>query len=91
MGLGEMHRSLSTRAFTHALQRLLPEIRAEDIVRAPAGVRAQALGRDGLLIDDFVIVRAGRVVHVCNAPSPAATGALAIGERVAGMVRGKWE
>ncbi len=88
MGMGEMHRSLSTRAFTRALQRLLPEIRAEHLVRVPAGVRAQSLGRDGSLIDDFVIVRAGRVVHVCNAPSPAATGALAIGERVAGMVRG---
>lgn len=86
MGLGEMHRSLSKRAFTRALQRLIPDIRAEHLVRAPAGVRAQALGPDGRLIDDFLIQRGERVVNVCNAPSPAATSALAIGETIADML-----
>lgn len=86
MGLGEMHRSLSKRAFTHALQRLIPEIRERDLIPAPSGVRAQALAPDGNLVDDFLIVRSERVINVCNAPSPAATSALAIGETVAGML-----
>jgi L-2-hydroxyglutarate oxidase len=86
MGLDEIHRSVSKRAFTLALRRLIPEIRARHLVRAPSGVRAQALAPDGSLVDDFLIVRAGRVVNVCNAPSPAATSALAIGETVAGML-----
>lgn len=86
MGLGEMHRSLSKRAFTHALQRLVPDIRAEHLTPAPAGVRAQSLAPDGTLVDDFLIQRSGRVIHVCNAPSPAATGSLAIGETIAAML-----
>ncbi|HZW09518.1 MAG TPA: L-2-hydroxyglutarate oxidase [Phycisphaerales bacterium] len=86
MGLGEIHRSLSKRAFTRALQRLIPEIREHHLEPAPSGVRAQALAPDGALVDDFLIVRAERVINVCNAPSPAATGALAIGETVAGML-----
>jgi L-2-hydroxyglutarate oxidase len=82
-GMGEMWRSLSKRAFTKALQRLVPEIRSEHLVPAPAGVRAQALGADGALVDDFLIRSSGRVVHVLNAPSPAATASLAIAESIA--------
>lgn len=81
-GLGEMWRSWSKGAFTAALQRLVPEIRSEHLVSAPAGVRAQALGRDGSLVDDFVIQRTGRIVHVGNAPSPAATASLNIGKLI---------
>jgi (S)-2-hydroxyglutarate dehydrogenase len=78
-GFGEMWRSFSKGAFVHALQRLIPEIRNEHLVRAPAGVRAQALTRDGSIVDDFVIREHGRVINVCNAPSPAATSSLQIG------------
>jgi len=78
-GCGEMWRSFSKRAFVKALQRVMPEIRSEHLVAAPAGVRAQALGRDGYLVDDFLILENERVVSICNAPSPAATAALNIG------------
>jgi L-2-hydroxyglutarate oxidase len=77
-GLGELHRSLSKAAFLRALQELLPELRPEDIHPAGAGVRAQALTPQGALVDDFHIVAAERMVHVLNAPSPAATAALVI-------------
>ena len=77
-GLGELHRSLSKTAFLHALQELLPELRSEDIQPAGAGVRAQALTPAGALVDDFHIVTAERMVHVLNAPSPAATASLRI-------------
>ena len=88
MGAGEVWRSLSRRAFTRALRRLLPGIRAEHLKAAPAGVRAQALAADGALVDDFLIQEGegGRIVHVLNAPSPAATSSLAIGETVAERV-----
>ncbi|MCX4747446.1 L-2-hydroxyglutarate oxidase [Kitasatospora sp. NBC_01287] len=90
-GLGELHRSLSKRAFTAAVQRLLPAVTAADLVPAPAGVRAQAVARDGTLLDDFAFAgfdpdRPGasrRLVHVLNAPSPAATASLPIGREVA--------
>lgn len=82
VGVGEMWRSVSKSAFVAALQRLIPEIRSADLEAAPAGVRAQALGPDGNLIDDFVIQRAGRVVNVGNAPSPAATASLQIGSLI---------
>src|SRR5205823_8850776 len=82
MGLGELWRSVSKAAFVRALQRLVPAIKAEDLEPVPAGVRAQAVARDGGLVDDFLIVEAGPVVNVCNAPSPAATASLAIGEQV---------
>lgn len=84
MGSGEVWRSLSKRAFTRALRRLLPAIRPEHLRAAPAGVRAQALAPDGALLDDFLIQESDRLVHVLNAPSPAATSSLAIGETVAG-------
>ena len=82
-GLGEVWRSLSKAAFVRALQKLVPEIRSEHLHSAPAGVRAQALGLDGKLLDDFVILRHERVVNVCNAPSPAATACLNIGKHIA--------
>ena len=81
-GLGEMYRSFSKAAFTKALQKLLPEIQASDLVEGGAGVRAQACDRKGGLIDDFLILEEKNVINVCNAPSPAATSSLAIGETV---------
>jgi len=85
-GLGEMHRSLSRSAFVRALQRLVPALRDDDIAPGGAGVRAQAVGRDGALLDDFFVVERPRMVHVLNAPSPAATASMAIGAHVAGLV-----
>jgi (S)-2-hydroxyglutarate dehydrogenase len=82
MGVGEMWRSLSKKAFVRALQRLLPDIRADDLEPAPAGIRAQALAPDGQLVDDFLIEETDRVVNVCNAPSPAATASLNIGKLI---------
>lgn len=82
MGLQEMWRSISKAAFVRAVQRLIPEIRAEHLVAARAGVRAQSLGLDGSLVDDFEIVEAQQAVNVCNAPSPAATSALNVGQLV---------
>jgi L-2-hydroxyglutarate oxidase len=82
-GLGEIYRSLSKRAFWHALQRLIPEVKFGDLVRAGAGVRAQAVRPDGKLEDDFFIRQADRMVHVLNAPSPAATASISIGRAIA--------
>jgi L-2-hydroxyglutarate oxidase len=82
-GLQEMARSVSRRRFAAAARRLVPELRRADLAPAPAGVRAQAIGRDGGLLDDFVIRDAGRAVHVLNAPSPAATASLEIGATIA--------
>lgn len=86
MGLGEIYRSFSKSAFLKALQRLIPDLRAEDLEEGGCGVRAQALRRDGSLEDDFVLAPHGRIVHVLNAPSPAATASLAIGGRIAEAV-----
>src|SRR5256886_10293982 len=85
MGSYEMYRSLSKAAFVRALQRLVPDIRAEDVTRGGAGVRAQALARDGSMVDDFRIVDTETAVHVLNAPSPGATASLAIGRHIAGV------
>ncbi len=85
VGLGEMVRSMSKAAFTRALQKLIPEIRESDLVPAGAGVRAQAVNRDGGLLDDFSIIRTEGAVHVCNAPSPGATASLMIGRAIADM------
>ncbi|MFG2515137.1 L-2-hydroxyglutarate oxidase [Streptomyces sp. NPDC048584] len=82
-GTGELHRSLSKQAFTRAVRRLLPAVREDDLIPAPAGVRAQAVLRDGALVDDFLIQETPRAVHVLNAPSPAATASLPIGREVA--------
>ncbi|MER5861146.1 L-2-hydroxyglutarate oxidase [Streptomyces sp900105245] len=81
-GAGELRRSLSKEAFLRAVRRLLPAAEAGDLVRAPAGVRAQAVLRDGTLVDDFLIREGTRAVHVLNAPSPAATASLPIGREV---------
>tara|TARA_B110000093_G_scaffold50331_1_gene53906 strand:- start:1030 stop:2220 length:1191 start_codon:yes stop_codon:yes gene_type:complete len=86
IGLGEMYRSFSKKAFTKALQKLIPEIREEHLVAAPAGVRAQACDKTGGLLDDFKLVREKRAIHVINAPSPAATSSLSIGKAIADMV-----
>jgi (S)-2-hydroxyglutarate dehydrogenase len=86
IGAGELSRSLSRRALARALRRLVPEIRSADLVRTPAGVRAQAVGADGTLIDDFVLSESPGAVHVLNAPSPAATASLEIGREVARRV-----
>jgi L-2-hydroxyglutarate oxidase len=82
-GMDEMTRSLSKRRFTKAVRRLVPEIQRADLVAAPSGVRAQAVTRDGNLVDDFLIRTVGRAVHVLNAPSPAATASLEIGKEIA--------
>ncbi len=82
MGAAEMWRSFSKQAFVQALQRLLPALEAYQLSPAPAGVRAQAVGIDGSLIDDFLILPHDRVINVCNAPSPAATAALSIGSKI---------
>ncbi len=81
-GLDEFRRSFSKAAFVRALQRLLPELRAEDLVPGGSGVRAQALRRDGTLVDDFQFVPGGRMLHVLNVPSPAATASLVIGREI---------
>ncbi|MFE4634189.1 L-2-hydroxyglutarate oxidase [Streptomyces sp. NPDC056773] len=83
-GAGEVRRSLSKPAFVEAVRRLLPAVRGEDLVPAAAGVRAQAVLRDGTLVDDFLIREGERAVHVLNAPSPAATASLPIGREIAG-------
>ncbi len=82
-GLAEQWRSLSKAAFVRSLAKLVPEIGPDDVRRGGAGVRAQALAPDGALLDDFHIVRAERMVHVLNAPSPAATASMAIGGEIA--------
>ena len=86
-GFGEFYRSYSKAAFTKALQRLIPELQANDLVRGEAGVRAQACHRTDGLIDDFMILQEPGVVNVCNAPSPAATSSLSIGLTVAGLIK----
>lgn len=85
-GMGEMHRSLSKSAFTKALQKLLPEIQENDLVPGGSGVRAQACDRNGGLIDDFDIVKNGNIIHVRNAPSPAATSCLSIGNTISELI-----
>ncbi len=81
-GVGEMYRSWSKSAFTHALQKLLPELTENDIEPGGSGVRAQALDRSGNLLDDFCFVHQNRFLHVCNVPSPAATASLVIGREI---------
>ena len=82
-GAGELRRSVSKAAFTRAVRRLLPAVTPDDLIPASAGVRAQAVLRDGSLVDDFLIEEGPRTVHVLNAPSPAATASLPIGREVA--------
>jgi L-2-hydroxyglutarate oxidase LhgO len=84
-GVYEVYRSLSKGAFVRALQRLVPELRPEDVKRGGAGVRAQAVDPNGALVDDFRIVESPGAIHVLNTPSPAATASLAIGRHIAGL------
>ena len=79
----EVYRSLSKRAFVRALRKLIPELGYDDVIPGGSGVRAQAIARDGSLVDDFHILDAERMIHVLNAPSPAATASLAIGQSIA--------
>jgi (S)-2-hydroxyglutarate dehydrogenase len=81
-GIQEIIRSFSKAAFVRSLQKLIPEVQAEDLVPCHAGVRAQALMNDGKLVDDFLIVEGKNSIHVCNAPSPAATSSLEIGKAI---------
>lgn len=85
-GIQEIIRSFSKAAFTRSLQKLIPEVQAADLVPTHAGVRAQALMDDGKLVDDFLIVPSQNAIHVCNAPSPAATSSLEIGKAIAAQV-----
>jgi L-2-hydroxyglutarate oxidase len=87
-GLDEMTRSLSLRRFATAARHLVPEIERADLAPAPSGVRAQAIGADGELVDDFAFRSVGRALHVLNAPSPAATASLEIGAAIAARLEG---
>jgi len=87
----EYRRAFSRRRFVASLRRLVPDLREDDVRRAGCGVRAQALGRDGRLLDDFVWAEAERMLHVINAPSPAATASLAIGREIAARVKARLE
>jgi L-2-hydroxyglutarate oxidase len=84
-GIGEVYRSFSRRAFVKALQRLIPELGLDDVRPGPVGVRAQAVEPTGHLVDDFRIVEAERMIHVLNAPSPAATASISIGWTIANL------
>jgi L-2-hydroxyglutarate oxidase len=90
-GLGELHRSFSKQAFVKALQRLLPEIRGEDLKPGNVGVRAQALEPGGALVDDFRIIEQDRIIHVLNAPSPAATASLPISRHITDILEKAWK
>lgn len=91
VGLEEYGRSFSKSLFIKSLQRLMPEIRSDDLIPGGSGVRAQAVDRKGRMIDDFCIQTEGRMVHVLNAPSPAATASLSIGEHIAERVMARIE
>ena len=85
IGLGEVYRAYNKRVFLRDLQRLLPDIKDSDLAGGGSGVRAQAVARDGSLLDDFSIIQGQGAIHVLNAPSPGATSSLAIGEHIAGL------
>ena len=85
-GIQEIIRSFSKAAFVKSLQKLIPEVQAEDVIPTHAGVRAQALMNNGSLVDDFLIVEGENSIHVCNAPSPAATSSLEIGKAIVAQI-----
>ena len=87
MGIGEFYRSLNKKAFVKALQKLVPEVEYDDLVQGGAGVRAQAVDPNGNLTDDFRIVESDKMIHVLNAPSPAATASISIGRTIASKVK----
>ena len=86
VGMSELGRSFNKSVFTRSLQKLIPEVRAEDLIPSASGVRAQALHPDGRLEDDFLLLRDENALHVLNAPSPAATAALEIGKEIAAQI-----
>ncbi len=88
-GLQEMIRSYNKSIFVRSLQRLIPEVQAKDIFPTPAGVRAQALKIDGSMVDDFLIIKGNNALHVCNAPSPAATASIEIGKYIVAQAPNK--
>ncbi len=90
MGFGEFHRSVSKSAFVKALKKLVPDIDLNSIEKGGAGVRAQALETSGKLVDDFRLVEAEKMIHVLNAPSPAATASISIGKYIAELVKNKF-
>ena len=83
----EVYRSLFKDAFVKALQKLVPDIRSEYLIPTTPGIRAQACSMDGKLVDDFYFVQKKNIIHVCNAPSPAATASLSIGEYISDKYR----
>jgi L-2-hydroxyglutarate oxidase len=85
-GIQEIIRSFSKAAFVRSLQALIPEVTADDIIPNPAGIRAQALKNNGQLVEDFLIIEDDKAMHVCNAPSPAATASLEIGQAIASKI-----
>jgi L-2-hydroxyglutarate oxidase LhgO len=87
--LGEMHRSLSRRAFLAALRRLMPDLSLGDLEPGGSGVRAMAIERDGTMVDDFRIAQSPGRIHLLNVPSPAATASIAIGRQIAGLLDGQ--
>lgn len=89
-GLEEYRRSFSKKQFTKSLQKLIPEIKEEDLIPAPAGIRAQAISSDGKMIDDFFIINGKRTTHVCNAPSPAATASIEIGKEIVNQIKSRY-
>ena len=88
-GFHEFYRSLSKHAFVSALQKLIPDIKEDDVLPYKAGVRAQAVDKNGNLLDDFKIIENTNMIHILNAPSPAATASLSIGNKIANMVINK--
>lgn len=86
MGIREFRRSFSKKLFVKSLQKLIPDLTEDDIVPGGSGVRAQALDRDGKLLDDFRIIQTDKMIHVLNAPSPAATASLSIGNTISDMI-----
>jgi L-2-hydroxyglutarate oxidase LhgO len=91
MGFAEQYRSWIKSAFTHALQRMVPELTEDDLIEGGSGVRAQAVDRNGNLLDDFYFIHRKRMIHVCNVPSPAATASLEIGREVVDMLVSRFE
>ena len=87
IGIKEIIRSFSKAAFVRSLQRLIPEVQADDLIPTHAGVRAQALQNNGNLVDDFLLVKEDHMLHVCNAPSPAATASLEIGKAIVQIIK----
>ena len=86
MGLAEQYRSWVKAAFVKSLQKMVPELQESDLAPGGSGVRAQAVDRNGNLVDDFHFVHSERMIHVCNVPSPAATASLEIGREIVEML-----